>query len=180
MKPTGPTPEAIELFGLCIRETLAYACEQTLVLPTIWKGPNLRIIVQGWLCRFETEELSEDEDYTVRNTVVVSGAAAKQRPVGGQAEPGHPQQGARAPADPSAPRRATRVQRPRRVQLVGAPQTRKPRWACGHARPVTSPVPSHHTPRARREHRPTANGNWAFLTYGSFRILLLFGCRRPT
>jgi len=31
---------------------------------------------------------------------VVSGAAAKQRPVGGQAEPGHTQQGARAPADP--------------------------------------------------------------------------------
>jgi hypothetical protein len=40
---------------------------------------------------------------------VVSGAAAKQRPVGGQAEPGHSQQGARAPADPSAPRGKHRV-----------------------------------------------------------------------
>jgi hypothetical protein len=65
---SGPSPEAIELFGLCIRETLAYACEQTLVLPTIWKGPNLRIIVQGWLCRFETDELAEDEDYVVGKT----------------------------------------------------------------------------------------------------------------
>ena len=41
--------------------------------------------------------------------VVVSGAAAKQRPVGGQAEPGHTQQGARAPADPSARREEHRV-----------------------------------------------------------------------
>ena len=40
---------------------------------------------------------------------VASGAAAKQRPVGGQAEPGHTQQGARAPADPSAPRGEHRV-----------------------------------------------------------------------
>ena len=40
---------------------------------------------------------------------VVSGAAAKQRPVGGQAEPGHTQQGACAPADPSAPRGEHRV-----------------------------------------------------------------------
>ena len=41
--------------------------------------------------------------------IVVSGPAAKQRPVGGQAEPGHTQQGARAPADPSAPRGKHRV-----------------------------------------------------------------------
>jgi hypothetical protein len=34
------------------------------VLPSIWKGPNLRIIVTGWLCRYETEELTED--YAVR------------------------------------------------------------------------------------------------------------------
>ena len=40
---------------------------------------------------------------------VVSGAAAKQRPVGGQAGPGHSQQGACAPADPSAPREEHRV-----------------------------------------------------------------------
>ena len=40
---------------------------------------------------------------------VVRGAAAKQRPVGAQAEPGHTQQGARAPADPSAPREEHRV-----------------------------------------------------------------------
>ena len=41
--------------------------------------------------------------------MVVSGATAKQRPVGGQAEPGHTQQSARAPADPSAPRGEHRV-----------------------------------------------------------------------
>ena len=40
---------------------------------------------------------------------MVRGAAARQRPVGGQAEPGHTQQGARAPADPSARRGEHRV-----------------------------------------------------------------------
>jgi hypothetical protein len=41
------------------------------------------------------------------NCLLVSGAAAKQRPVGGQAEPDRTQQGACAPADPSAPRGAS-------------------------------------------------------------------------